>query len=184
MGFHVFDADMAEHLDDTSRYRYCSTEELIGPLPSQVGQLMDIGSGTGFYTEALRETAHRLLAVDIQPAMHRIHRDRRPHPRVRLLTAAASALPLSTGSVDAAVSTATFHEFAGADALDELARVIAPGGTVVTVDWSADGAGETGPPVGERYSLDEAVAQFEHAGFATASAEDRTETFRLVSQRE
>ena len=182
MGFHVFDADLAENLDDPSRYRYCSTEELIGPLPSQVGQLMDIGSGTGFYTEALRETADRLLALDIQPAMHRIHRDRRPHPRVRLLTAAASALPLAPGSVDAAVSTATFHEFAGADALGELARVIAPGGTVVTVDWSADGAGEAGPPVSERYSLDEAVSRFEHAGFATVGAEDRTETFRLVSR--
>ncbi|MDR9444688.1 MAG: class I SAM-dependent methyltransferase [Haloquadratum sp.] len=183
MGFHVFDADLAENLDDPDRYRYCSTEELLAPLPAQVGQLMDIGSGTGFYTEALRSTAQRLLAVDIQPAMHRIHQERRPDPRVRLLTAAAASLPLADGAVDAAVSTATFHEFAGGDAMAELARVIAPGGTVVTVDWSADGRGETGPPVQERYSLGEAITRFETAGFATTMAEDRAETFRLVSQR-
>lgn len=182
MGFHVFDATLAENLDDPERYRYCSIEELLAPLPAQVGHLMDLGSGTGFYTEALWGTAERLLAVDIQPAMHQIHRERRPHPRVRLLTAAASALPLSADVVDAAVSTATFHEFAGTEAMTELARVIAPGGTVVTVDWSAGGSGETGPPVQERYSLGEAVAQFESAGFTTASAEDRSETFRLVSQ--
>jgi ubiquinone/menaquinone biosynthesis C-methylase UbiE len=181
MGFHVFDADLAENLDDPSRYRYCSVEELTAPLPRGVGQVMDIGSGTGFYTEALRDIASRVLAVDVQPAMHRVHEDRRPHPRVRLLTAAAAALPIADGTVDAAVSTATFHEFAGTDALEELARVIAPGGTVVTVDWSATGDGTTGPPVDERFSLGEALTQFEAAGFTTVSAEERTETFRLVS---
>ena len=181
MGFHVFDADLAENLDDPSRYRYCSVEELTAPLQGGMGQVMDLGSGTGFYTEALRDVAERVLAVDIQPAMHRLHDERRPDPCVRLLTAAAAALPIADGTVDAAVSTATFHEFAGVDALEELARVIVPGGTVVTVDWSATGAGARGPPVDERFSLGAAMMQLEAAGFTTVSAEERTETFRLVS---
>ena len=182
MGFHVFDADLAENLDDPGRFRYCSVEELTAPLPRGVGQVMDLGSGTGFYTEALRGFAQRVLAVDIQPAMHRFHDDRRPDPRVRLLTAAAAALPIADNTVDATVSTATFHEFADVDALEELARVTVPGGTVVTVDWSATGTGATGPPVDERFSLGEAMVQFEAAGFMTVGSEERSETFRLVSK--
>ncbi|MFB6293943.1 MAG: SAM-dependent methyltransferase, partial [Halonotius sp.] len=30
MGFHTFDPSMADRLDDESRYRFCSREELLG----------------------------------------------------------------------------------------------------------------------------------------------------------
>ena len=78
----------------------------------------------------------------------------------------------------------TYHEFATPDSLAELARVVDPGGRVVTVDWTADGDGESGPPREERYALQDAVAGFSDAGFRVVRDESRRETFVCVAVAE
>jgi ubiquinone/menaquinone biosynthesis C-methylase UbiE len=78
----------------------------------------------------------------------------------------------------------TYHEFATDESLAELARVVRPGGRVVTVDWSARGDGTDGPPTDERYDLGHAVSAFADAGFVTTDAAERRETFVLRVRRE
>lgn len=53
MGFHMFDTDQADQLEDAgSRYRYLSREELLDALDlSPTDTVADIGSGTGFYID-------------------------------------------------------------------------------------------------------------------------------------
>lgn len=64
----------------------------------------------------------------------------------------------------------THHEYADAEALAELARVVRPDGRLVTVDWSATGDGEDGPPVDERFGPEEVASQLERAGFTVDDA--------------
>jgi ubiquinone/menaquinone biosynthesis C-methylase UbiE len=181
---HTFDPGMADRLEDSSRYRYCSRDELLALLDPGPGDLIvDVGSGTGFYTRDVAPHAGRLLGIDVQPAMHGLFRENGVPGNVSLATADAGALPIREAALDGAFATMTFHEIATDRALAELARVLAPGARFATVDWSAAGGGNAGPPVSDRQSAESAAAMLETAGFTVESASERPETFALVATR-
>ncbi|MFB6298310.1 MAG: class I SAM-dependent methyltransferase [Salinirussus sp.] len=183
MGHHTFDPERADRLDDVSRYRHVSAEELVAALDlSGAETVLDLGSGTGFYTNDVAPAAGRVIALDIQPAMHELYREKGLPEAVEPVTAAADPLPLADGSIDAAVSTMTYHEFATDAALADLRRALAPGARFVVADWSGDGAGDSGPPVAERYTPDEARAHLEAADFAVERFAERPETFLFVAR--
>jgi len=183
MGNHTFDPAMADKLDDPSRYRHVSVDELLGALALSGDEtVLDVGSGTGFYTDDVALAADRVLALDIQPVMHGLYRENGVPDDVSLLTAAAAGLPLADGSVDAVVSTMTYHEFATPDSLAALRRVLVPGGRLVVADWSAVGQGEAGPPVEERYAPGAAREHLEAAGFGVDRLDTRPETFLFVAR--
>lgn len=141
----------------------------------------DLGSGTGFYTDDVAPAAGRVFAVDIQEAMHDHYRSKGLPENVDLVTSEVADLPFATDTLDAAFSTMTYHEFATPDALAEVRRVIASGGRFVVADWDGDGAGESGPPVDERFTTKEAVEALEDAGFEVIHAASRPETFLVVA---
>ncbi|MFC6988721.1 class I SAM-dependent methyltransferase [Haloplanus sp. GCM10025708] len=184
MGFHTFDSDRAHVLEDEARYRYCSCEELYALVaPHEEMVLADLGSGTGFFTDDFAPHVATTYAVDVQEAMHAHYREKGVPESVELVEADVSALPFADDELDAAFSTMTYHEFASDESLTELARVVRPGGRLVTVDWSADGPGEEGPAPDERYDLGHAVSSLADHGFEIARAESRTETFVCVARR-
>jgi ubiquinone/menaquinone biosynthesis C-methylase UbiE len=183
MGFHTFDADNAGRLEDPAkRYQSVSREELLGAL-ALTGEetLADLGSGTGFYTDDVAPYAKRVYAVDIQPEMHEFYREKGVPENVDLVTSGIEELPFETDELDGAFSTMTYHEFASEAAFGELARVIRPGGRLVIVDWSADGDGQSGPPVDERYIASDAASALGEAGFEIVSQSTRPETFVVIA---
>jgi ubiquinone/menaquinone biosynthesis C-methylase UbiE len=115
--------------------------------------------------------------------MHDRYREKGAPENVEFVTADASSLPLDDDELDAAYSTMTYHEFASEEALAELARVVRPGGRVVTVDWSKTGSGADGPAVAERFGVGDAANDFEGVGFTTVDARTRIETFVHISER-
>jgi ubiquinone/menaquinone biosynthesis C-methylase UbiE len=184
MGFHTFDPERASKLEDTERYRYVSRDELVGYLDGSGDDFVaDLGSGTGFYTDDVAPFVRSVYAVDVQEAMHARYREKGVPKNVSLVTADIADLPFEDGELDTAFSTMTFHEFASEDALAEVARVVRPGGRVVIADWSAEGCGENGPPVEERYDLETAHELIESAEFEIRYRVERPETFVLVAQR-
>ncbi|MFT4889760.1 MAG: ubiquinone/menaquinone biosynthesis C-methylase UbiE [Halobacteriales archaeon] len=184
MGSHTFDASGASGLDDPSRFRYCSREELVAPLELDGDEVVaDLGSGTGFYTTEIAPYADTVHAIDVQRSMHEYFLAKEVPKAVELTTAEVGDLPFADGAFDAAYSTMTYHEFVSDDALAELARTIAGGGRLVLVDWSANGAGEAGPPPGERFSLADAREALESSGFAVTEGTERPETFHLAATR-
>ena len=183
MAFHTFDVDRADVLEDESRYRYCSREELhalVEPHPGMT--LADLGSGTGFYTDDLADYVETCYGVDVQTEMHERYREKGLPANVELVTAEVEDLPFDDDALDAAFSTMTYHEFATDGAFAELARVLRPGGRLVTVDWSADGEGAGGPTRAERYDLAHAVRMHVDHGFVTERASSRPETFVCVGR--
>ncbi|UPV76384.1 class I SAM-dependent methyltransferase (plasmid) [Halorussus limi] len=216
MGFHTFDPASADKLEDESRYRYLSREELVVALALDADgsdAVADFGSGTGFYTDDVAPFAGEVRAVDVQEEMHERYREKGVPENVSLVTADVDDLPFGDDELDAAFSTMTFHEFAGSGggqdsdgengngesgsaesenggsgddgngAEAEIARVLRDGGRFVVADWTANGDGESGPPVGERYDRDEAVRLLEEAGFEVVRADERPETFLVVAER-
>jgi len=185
MGHHTFNASRADKLERAGRrYRYLSAEELLWGLDLDGDQtVVDLGSGTGFYTDDVAPHAGLVHAVDIQPAMHEYYRDKGVPENVDLLTTGVSDLPFSDGSIDAAFSTMTYHEFASEAGLAEIHRMLAATGRLVVVDWAATGTGSAGPPVDERFTATEATDALREAGFRTDHVAVRPETFLIIATR-
>ncbi|GAB6880666.1 class I SAM-dependent methyltransferase [Halorubrum gandharaense] len=186
MAFHTFDVAKADRLEDPGRYRFCSREELVAALdlPEREADatVADLGSGTGFYTDDVAPYAAQVYGVDIQSEMHDLYREKGVPENVTLVTSGIEDLPFEDDALDAAFSTMTYHEFATPATLAELARVLAPGGRLVTVDWARDGDGADGPTVEERFTSAEAATAMRGAGFTIESASLRRETFVIVAE--
>ena len=184
MGFHTFDPAETERLEDPTRFRFCSREELLQWLPTgREHNLLDIGSGSGFYTDEIAPFVGHVVALDVQSEMHTQYRERGMPDNVAPVTADADGLPFETGTFGGAFSTMTFHESASDESIADLYRVLSPGGRAVIVDWSAEGNGEAGPPRSERYDLDRARVFLSEAGFEIDLAGERSETFAVVAEK-
>ena len=184
MGFHTYDVGRADALEDPTRYQYLSVDELLalfGPEPDQV--VADLGSGTGFYTDDVAPYVETVYAVDVQEAMHDRYREKGVPENVELVTAGVDDLPFDDDELHGAFSTMTYHEFATDTALAELARALRSGARFGIGDWTAEGAGESGPPTAERFAAEDAREALEAAGFTVERAEDRRETFVVAARR-
>ncbi|NGM70709.1 class I SAM-dependent methyltransferase [Natronolimnobius sp. AArcel1] len=184
MGFHTFPIERADKLEDPSRYRFCSREELLEMLGLDSDAVVaDLGSGTGFYSRDVAPFVDTLYAVDVQEAMHEYHREAGLLENVELVTAGVDSLPFDDDELDGAFSTMTHHEYATDETMVELARVIRPDGRLVTVDWSGDGTGDDGPDIDERFNVSDVVAHLEDADFTVERIHNRPETLAVVARR-
>jgi len=183
MGYHTFDADRANKLEDAQqRYRFLSAEELLWALsPDGDETVVDLGSGTGFYTDDVAPAVDYVYAVDIQDAMHDYYREKGVPENTDLLTTEVSDLPLDGDSIDAAFSTMTYHEFASDDALTEIQRVLKSEGHFVVVDWAGTGTGDEGPPLDERFTATDVADALRELGFRIEHEAVRPETFLLIA---
>jgi trans-aconitate 2-methyltransferase len=157
--------------------------------------VLDAGCGSGRVTEQLAERlpGGHVIALDASPSMVDAARDRLSRFGDRVAYAVADLgrdLPLEAASVDAILSTATFHWVADHDALfRNLARVVRPGGGLVA---QCGGAGNIGrvravlPEAGDGWpgpwtfaTPDETRARLEAAGFTDIETwlNDELETF-------
>jgi SAM-dependent methyltransferase len=98
-------------------------------------RVLDLGAGTGKLTALLVSLGLDVTAVEPDPAM--LAELRRQVPAARALTGQAEAIPLADGSVDAVLCGQSMHWFDMSRAVPEIARVLAPGGTVGAL-WNGD----------------------------------------------
>jgi SAM-dependent methyltransferase len=138
---------------------------------------VELGAGTGKFTQLLRETAASIVAVEPLAAMReRLARDL---PGVTALPGAAQRIPLPDASADAVVCAQAFHWFATAEALAEIHRVLKPGAPLglvwnvrdQSVGWVAELTRIMAPHEGDapRYDHGEWRRVFPAAGFGPLS---------------
>lgn len=98
--------------------------------------MLDLGAGTGKFTKLLLATGADVLAAEPVAAMRaRLVADL---PQVTTIEGTAESIPLPDSAVDAVVCAQSFHWFATREALNEIHRVIAPGGRLALV-WNMRG---------------------------------------------
>jgi SAM-dependent methyltransferase len=105
-------------------------EAIVRLLAEPSGSLLDVGCGTGAYAVGLLEQGWDVTGVDVSEDMLR----RAGAKGVTVVQADATALPFEDASFDAVISIFThtdFDDFPGA--LQEIARVLRPGGPFVYV---------------------------------------------------
>ena len=114
-----------------------SLRALLGLLPAS-WTMGDLGCGTGATVAMLSPHVKRVTGVDASEEMLAAARARTvgfPHVDLRLGT--LEALPIDSGSLDAATMMLVLHHLPSpALALAEAARVLAPGGRLLIVDMA------------------------------------------------
>jgi ubiquinone/menaquinone biosynthesis C-methylase UbiE len=117
-------------------------EEAIGRALGDrpLGRLVDVGTGTGRMIELFGKAANQSVGIDRSSEMLRL-------ARVKLEAAGIPsglrqgdiyALPLEDGSADTVIIHQVLHyAHSPAAAIDEAARVLAPGGRLLIVDFAA-----------------------------------------------
>ena len=183
MNHHRFDPDGAMGLEETSRFRYLSRDELLGALDvSSKARIADLGSGTGFYTREIAPFVDTVYAVDVQREMHEAFADAGLPENVVRVSADAAELPFADESLAAMYSTMTYHEY-DSRAVPEAYRVLSPGGRFVIADWSAEGRGERGAPMEVRHGPSTVATEITAAGFDVDRVESRPETLLVAARK-
>ncbi|HEX3554644.1 MAG TPA: methyltransferase domain-containing protein [Thermoanaerobaculia bacterium] len=127
-----------------SFYVDATTRETLARLRLQPADcVLDVGCGTGALLRRLAQSplshpAARLVGIDPVPEMLALARLRLP-PAVRLCAGWAERLPFASGRFDVVVSCNVFHYLRQPlAALNEMNRVLRPGGQLVITDWCDD----------------------------------------------
>ncbi|GIT78683.1 hypothetical protein LLS1_03520 [Leifsonia sp. LS1] len=103
-----------------------------------VGDILDVATGTGLVLRALRDRGARgrMVGVDLAPRMLEVAR--RHLPDSELIETDAASLPLPDAMVDLVTCVTGLQLFTDAPAaIREWARVLRPGGRVVTATFVA-----------------------------------------------
>lgn len=125
----------ALHIDDAE-----IEKALVGLLPDDVGSLLDIGTGTGRILEVLARHAERATGIDQSREMLAVARTnlaRAGLRNVEIRQADMYLLPFASMSIDVVSIHQVLHYAEDpAAVLREAARVLAPGGTALIVDFA------------------------------------------------
>lgn len=113
---------------------------LMEAAPERDADVVDIGCGTGLLALAFAPRVRRVWALDVSPGMVgdiRRRADEAGIDNLIPLCADARVLPLPDESIDIAVSSYALHhvdESGKHESLDEVYRVLRPGGRLIVVD--------------------------------------------------
>jgi len=129
-----FDEWAAQGKDRGMEDRHWHTaKHVLARMPVEAGDtVLDLGCGSGYAGRALRETkaAGRAYGIDASPSMAHNAREYTDDPDVGFLVGDFESLPFDENSIDHCFSMEAFYYASDPRAaLDELARVLRPGGT-------------------------------------------------------
>jgi SAM-dependent methyltransferase len=102
-------------------------------VPPNGARVVEVGAGTGKFTDRLAERDLDLDVVEPDGRMLAIISQR--HPRLRTHETGATSLPLGDASVDAVLVADAWHWFPREEAAAEVARVLRPNGWLACV-WN------------------------------------------------
>jgi precorrin-6B methylase 2 len=136
----------ANWLERSSREREERPDLLLAALGLVPGMAVaDVGAGTGYYSWQIAARvgeAGRVYAVDVQPQMIELLKDRmrqRGVRNVQPVLGTATDTGLAPGSIDLALMVDVYHELDHPrEILDSVARSLRPGGRLVLVEYRAE----------------------------------------------
>jgi ubiquinone/menaquinone biosynthesis C-methylase UbiE len=174
-----FDPTQAQKLNTAERLTWNNPEEVVRAAQIPAGsRVAEIGCGTGWFTFELEKATRprgMVYALDMQPAMLQILRARRDSwERILTLPCGENDFELDDAEVDVVFHANTLHECAEPEKhLQEINRVLKPGGRLVVVEWLwASEESQPGPPNTERIEPDTAKQLLQNAGFEVQSTSD------------
>lgn len=118
--------------DVSSRLQRFSGKHLMTWLPKRTNlTVLDLGSGTGFFTDLLASEYRDVIGLDISKEMLNFSKESRNN-QILWLEADAHNIPLKDNSIDFIYSNLVIQWFDPLDeAIEEMLRVLKPGGLLI-----------------------------------------------------
>jgi SAM-dependent methyltransferase len=123
-----FGAAARAYADHRPDYAGAAIAWCLAGADHPVVDVLDLAAGTGALTGGLVAAGLSVRAVEPDPAM--LTELSRRLPGVPAVVAAAEAIPVADGTLDAVLVGTAFHWFDTERALPEIARVLRPGGVL------------------------------------------------------
>jgi ubiquinone/menaquinone biosynthesis C-methylase UbiE len=171
-------ADLAhylERLEAPERAAWQMPDQVVAALGLRAGHVIaDVGAGPGYFSLRLARAVGqqgRVFAVDVEPAMLTVLRERLAAQRSERITPVLG-LPddplLPAASCDRVLSVNAYHHYHDRPAaLRRMARLLRRGGRLAVIDFHKRES-PMGPPVGERVSREQLLAECKRAGLRVA----------------
>ncbi len=154
-----FDPKHAKRLEDPARLQALPQSAVVDLLRLRGDEtVVDYGAGTGIYTVAVARAVPggRVFAVEALPRLAELLREKiTPElaDRLCLCETSDNVVPLDDGDADRVLMVDVLHHlYDQPDALEEVARLLRPGGLFVVLDWG-DKERPVGPPIGHVLGL-------------------------------
>ncbi|EED35095.1 methyltransferase type 11 [Luminiphilus syltensis NOR5-1B] len=142
---HVMGHRGAAWLERPSREREERTDLLLDALPIRDGDVVaDLGAGSGYFSLpiAKRVGSGRVLAIDIQPEMLDLIRQRSSADNIQnidTVLATVSDPKIPSSSVDLLLLVDAYHEFSHPrEVMQGVMEGLVPGGKVILVEYRAE----------------------------------------------
>jgi ubiquinone/menaquinone biosynthesis C-methylase UbiE/DNA-binding transcriptional ArsR family regulator len=175
----------AEHAEEWDAIRSLHVPEaevesamtaLLGTRP--LGRLLDVGTGTGRMAELFGSRAASVVAIDRSPDMLRVARAKIPAKdadKFRLMVGDFNDLPLEDEMADTAILHQVLHYAQAPEhVVSEVARVLAPGGMFMIVDFAPHDVEELRTRAAHArlgFSDEQIAAWFAQSGVETVAVE-------------
>ena len=193
---HKFNPEMVERLSDPERLAELNPERILaaagfasdGGHGSGRRRFVDLGAGPGIIARGIAELVPEadIHALDISEEMVQhltAQLSREEHGRVIPLLSDESRIALEDDSSELLYMIDVYHELTDAAAvLSEARRVLAPGGTLLVVDWARGGT-VGGPPQDHRVPVEVLEEEVKKAGFDDVSRSELFEQHHAVRAR-
>lgn len=112
-----------------------SLDFIANLLPPSSTKILDLGAGTGIMTDLLFKKGFQVTAVE--PVQGMLDKLQEALPQVTALKGNSWSIPVESNSQDAVVLAQCFHWFSDVKSLQELQRVLKPGGYLFLI-WNLE----------------------------------------------
>lgn len=157
-------------LEDPARLEWQKPDEVIEALklgPEEV--VGEVGAGPGFFTLRLARRVRHVYAVDVEPRLLPVLRDRLAAAALRNVTPVLGLAEhplLPRGACDLVLMVDTLHHLPDRVAsLRAMAESLRPGGRIALIDWHKREL-PVGPVLEHKVAREEALLAGEQAGLA------------------
>lgn len=176
-------------LGDDGRWRprrgdpFAAEERALLKLLAELqGTVVDIGAGPVRYIEQLQRSVQQgaLRYIAVEPDLCHLGSVAAQWPGSQLVQGVGEALPLQDASADAAMMLRSYNHLRDPGrAIDEAARVVRPGGTLLVVDNVVFGLCRSAEQVQRARAIDVAQTPFEH--YRNANGDEAAEAIAQSS---
>jgi ubiquinone/menaquinone biosynthesis C-methylase UbiE len=180
--------DLVVRFENKERDTWQKPAEVLALLGDVQGKtVMDIGSGTGYFSFRLLEAGARVICADVDDRFlgyigERMKRDQVPNDRMELRKVPYDSSLLKPAEADVVLIVDTYHHIENRlDYFTEVRQGLKPGGKLVVVDFKKMEIPE-GPPVAMKLSEDEVVAELVRAGYSNFSIDRDLLPYQYIIQ--
>ena len=165
-----FDA-LTRRFESAERDAYQQPEEVLSYIGDVTGEtIMDIGSGTGYFSFRLVEAGARVIAADVDERFQQYIKIKRDSLGISETSLELRKIPyddpmLGPGEVNKVIIVNTYHHIEDREAYFAKVRSgLKPGGTLIVIDYFKKQL-PVGPPEGMKLSAEAVVEELKAAGF-------------------